>query len=158
MRLVLLNLLLALVWMFLHARPGLVPFLTGYALGYALLWLFAPVLREADYLRRTAALLRFLLIFLREFIVANIQVLRLVAFAPRASLQPGFVLYDVSELRPFETLLLSHCITLTPGTVSADLSGDARTLVVHALDASDPGRVRRGIDRNLRGPLLAFTR
>jgi multisubunit Na+/H+ antiporter MnhE subunit len=158
MKLFLLNVVLALVWLFLQREPGVVPFLVGWALGFALLRLFRPLLPDAGYLRRTGAFVRFVLRFLREFLLANLQLLRLVAFAPRSSLQPGFVLYDVGGLRPFEVVVLSHCITLTPGTTSVDLSADGATLVVHALDAADPAAVRRGIDEGLRAPLLAFTR
>lgn len=158
MNLFLLNLVLALVWMFLQPRPGVGPFLTGYALGFALLWLFRPVLPDAAYVRRTAAFARFVVIFLREFLAANLQLLRIVLFTPRVRLRPGFVAYDVSGLRPHEILVLSHCITLTPGSTSVDLSEDGRTLVVHALEVGDPAAVRRGIDAGLRAPLLAFTR
>ncbi|MFN0067923.1 MAG: Na+/H+ antiporter subunit E [Limisphaerales bacterium] len=158
MNIFLLNLMLALVWMFLQPRPGVGPFFTGYALGFALLWLFRPVLPDAAYVRRTAAFVRFVAIFLREFLAANLQLLRIVLFTPRARLRPGFVTYDVSGLRPHEILLLSHCLTLTPGSTSVEISDDGRTLVLHALEAGDPAAVRRGIDAGLRASLLAFTR
>lgn len=158
MKLFLLNLVLALVWMFLQPRPGVGAFLTGYALGFALLWLFRPVLPDAAYVRRTAAFARFVVLFLREFLAANLQLLRIVLFTPRARLRPGFVTYDVSGLRPHEILLLSHCLTLTPGSTSVEISDDGRTLVLHVLEAGDPAAVRRGIDAGLRASLLAFTR
>jgi NADH:ubiquinone oxidoreductase subunit 2 (subunit N) len=80
------------------------------------------------------------------------------AAAPARRLHPGFVDLDVSALRPPEILLLTYCITLTPGTVSIRISDDYRTLVVHALDAADAVTIQRDVDRQLIQPILAFTR
>ena len=79
-------------------------------------------------------------------------------FRARAKMHPGFVDLDVSALRPPEILLLTYCITLTPGTVSIRISDDYRTLTVHALDAADAAAIRRDLHRQLIQPILAFTR
>jgi multisubunit Na+/H+ antiporter MnhE subunit len=55
-------------------------------------------------------------------------------------------------------LLLSHCITLTPGTSTIDIENDFRELRLHALDGSDLAGVRAGIKANLEARILAFTR
>ncbi|HCQ57063.1 MAG TPA: Na+/H+ antiporter subunit E, partial [Sulfitobacter sp.] len=47
---------------------------------------------------------------------------------------------DLKE--PEAITILAGTITLTPGTVSADLSDNGRYLLVHALDATDPDAVR----------------
>jgi multisubunit Na+/H+ antiporter MnhE subunit len=61
-------------------------------------------------------------------------------------------------LSKFEILLLSHCITLTPGTSTIDIENDFRELRLHALDGSDLAGVRAGIKANLEARILAFTR
>ena len=53
--------------------------------------------------------------------------------------------YRLKVDRNFEITLLANLITLTPGTLSVDVSEDRRTLYVHALDCSDPDRLRRSI-------------
>jgi multisubunit Na+/H+ antiporter MnhE subunit len=100
----------------------------------------------------------FVLHFGRELVMANVAVAKSVLFQRRAALAPGFLNYELSGLRPFEIVILTHCITLTPGTASVEVSEDQQCLVVHALDASDPDGVRRSIKEGLEAPLLAWTR
>jgi len=108
--------------------------------------------------RRTARAFLFLLIFIRELILSNLAIARAVLTRPRATLNPNFITYDVSGLKPWEILLLSHCITLTPGTTTVDISSDMTTLVLHVFDATDPDAVRLNLDRRLKNPMLDFTR
>jgi multisubunit Na+/H+ antiporter MnhE subunit len=105
-----------------------------------------------------APLAQFIQVFLREFTLANFSVARAVLFQSRETLHPNFITYDVTGLSPLETLLLSYCITLTPGTTAVDLEDEGRTLIIHALDAHDPERVRGNIDTTLRKALLRCTR
>jgi multicomponent Na+:H+ antiporter subunit E len=44
-------------------------------------------------------------------------------------------------------LLLTNLISLTPGTLSLDISPDRRRLIVHAMFAEDPGQVIAGLKR-----------
>ena len=61
----------------------------------------------------------------------------------------GFVLgifaFPLTVDRDFEITLLANLITLTPGTLSVDVSEDRRFLYVHALDCSDPAGTKRDI-------------
>lgn len=100
----------------------------------------------------------FLLRFARELVMANIVMARTVLLQRNADLSPDFLTYDVRGLRSWEIVLLTHCITLTPGTTSVELDDDETTLVVHALDARDPDGVRRSIKDGLERPLLRWTR
>mgnify|MGYP000845357740 CR=1 FL=1 len=153
-----LNLLIAVIWMLLAAEPSAGVFTLGFLLGFALLGAFRSVLGSADYVRRAFALGRFLLVFTWEFLAANASVVRTVLFRARTSLNPNFVTYDVAGLRPFEILLLSHCISLTPGSTTVKVSDDFRTLVLHTLDMKDPAAVRARLDRVLKRGILSFTR
>ena len=49
---------------------------------------------------------------------------------------------------------LAGTITLTPGTVSADLSADGRSLLVHCLETADPAatvsQIKERYDRRLK--------
>lgn len=153
-----LNLLIAVIWLLLSREPDAFVFAIGFFMGFVLLGLFHRVIGSGDYVRRVLAFFRFLLIFTREFIVANATVAWTVLFASRESLHPNFVTYDTSKLTPGEILLLSYCITLTPGTCTIEVTPDFSTLIFHALDADDPDAIRDSIDRRLRNAILAFTR
>lgn len=111
-----------------------------------------------SYFRRLAAALRFLLLFLRALILSNLQMAGVVLFRRRADLAPGFVPYPIAGLTSTELLILSHCITLTPGTTSVEISAERTELLLHALDARDPATVVSSIKRDLEEPLLAWTR
>lgn len=153
-----LNLLIALIWLFLGEEPSIGSFLAGFVLGMALLAIFRPVLPRERYFSRVLGTLRFVLIFLREFVTANLQMLRIVMLRSRHDLHPKLFTLDVRGMNRWEILLLSHCISLTPGTTTVQIEDDFGTLVIHALDAADPDLLRQKIDRTLRRALLGMTR
>ncbi|HAB18773.1 MAG TPA: Na+/H+ antiporter subunit E [Verrucomicrobiota bacterium] len=153
-----LNLILAMLWLFLSGGGTFARFLVGYVIGFVLLAVFQRVIPDSGYVRRTLAFGRFLAAFFREFLRSNFNIAVSVLSSRRESMYPDFVTYDVAGLTRVEILVLSHCITLTPGTTTVDISDNWETLVLHAFDARDPVAVRSGIDRGLRAPLLAFTR
>jgi len=107
---------------------------------------------------RAFAFVAFALHFTRELIVANLAVARAVLWQKSADLAPGFLTYPLTGLTRFEILVLTHSITLTPGTASVEISDDHATLLVHAFDARDPDAVRASIKQGLEIPLLAWTR
>jgi multisubunit Na+/H+ antiporter MnhE subunit len=153
-----LNLLLAVIWLLLAAEPTFAMFVLGLLVGFALIALFPRVLDSDGYVRRVVALGRFALVFLREFVVANANVVGIVLFRSPAALHPNFITYDVTGLTRLEILLLSYCISLTPGSTTVEVTDDFRTLVLHALDAQDPAAVRAQLDRVIKDGILRFTR
>lgn len=153
-----LNLLIAVIWLLLSTEPSVAGFALGFVLGFALLAAFHRVLGSAEYARRVFAFARFALTFIWEFLVANANVVWTVLFRSRESLNPNFITYDVAGLKPFEILLLSYCISLTPGSTTVQVTDDFQTLVLHTLDANDPPAVRARLDRVFKRGILSFTR
>jgi multicomponent Na+:H+ antiporter subunit E len=153
-----LNLTIAIMWLLLSTKPSSVVFGVGYLIGFALVAAFRTIIGGENYVRRTLAFLVFLLVFTREFLVANVKVAGTVLFRSREALRPNFITYDVTGLSRAEILLLSYCISLTPGTTTVDVVPDFNTLILHALDADQPDRTRAEIDRTLKQSILAFTR
>lgn len=158
MRSLLLNLLLSVIWLLLQTEPSLTGFATGFALGFGLLALFRPVLDSGNYVRRMLAGAAFTGVFLREFVMACAQLIRLTLLTSAGRLRPDFIIYDVSGLTRVEILLLSHCVSLTPGTNTVDISRDFTRIYLHVLDCPDPAAVRASIDGTIRRGILAFTR
>lgn len=152
------NLLVALLFLALSEEQPATAFVLGYLLGFAFVAAFRPVPGSQRYVRGALAFVRFALVFFREFLVANIKVAGTVLTRRREALHPNFITYDVAGLTRFEILLLSYCISLTPGTTTVQVSDDFQTLVLHALDADAPDVIRNNIDRTLKRGILAFTR
>lgn len=80
-----------------------------------------------------------------DIIVANVEVAMIVLFKRNADMQPNWVMIPLDLRTPEAITILAGTITLTPGTISADLSSDGTALLVHALDAPDPDQVRDDI-------------
>jgi len=158
MRSMALNLMMAVIWLFLQPVPSLSGFLLGALLGFGLLFLFRPILRSEDYVRRVVAASTFAMVFSREFIVSCAELMYYALCVPVSRLQPEFLIYDISGMTRMEILLLSHCISLTPGTNTVDVSQDFNRLYLHVLDCPDAEAVRRKIDLTFKRGILAFTR
>ncbi len=119
----------------------------------------APTVRKRRPLPlRVIGFARFLLAFTYELVMANIQIAKSVLFQKREDLAPGFVDYPVGGLSKFEIIVLSHCITLTPGTTTVEVADDFSHLVLHAFDARDPAGTCASIKKGLEAPILAWTR
>lgn len=154
----LLNLLLALAWMALTGRFTLVNFAFGFAIGYGALWLAQRVLGPSSYFGKARRFLGFVLFFLWEVLKANLQVAYIVLH-PRSRLRPGVIAVPLDARTDAEITLLANLITLTPGTLSIDVSADRKVLYVHTLDMGDnPARFRREIKEGLERRLLEVMR
>lgn len=152
------NLLVALIWMLLQPELSLLDFAIGFILGFAMMWLFSPVLRSEDYVRRVFGFVRFVWIFLVAFLKSCLAIAVDALTARMTNIQPRLITYDVTGLGKFEILLLSHCISLTPGTTTVEISEDFNTFVLHVFNTREPDEVRTEIDQTLRRGILGFTR
>jgi multicomponent K+:H+ antiporter subunit E len=92
-------------------------------------------------------------IVLWDIAVSNLQVAYLVLFRRGDSLHSRFVTVPLDLTTAEAITVLSGTITLTPGTVSADLSADGRSLLVHCLDAPEPDEVVAQIKGRYEGRL-----
>ncbi|MCJ8053324.1 Na+/H+ antiporter subunit E [Shinella curvata] len=97
--------------------------------------------------------LSLLALFLRELALSAWKVAVLVV-RPKMDLKPGIFAFPLTVDRDFEITLLANLITLTPGTLSVDVSEDRKTLYVHALDCSDPAGARRDIANGFEKKIL----
>lgn len=77
--------------------------------------------------------IRLFLLFLRELILSALKVAWLVV-QPRLKLRPAIIAYPLTVTSDAQITLLANMITLTPGTLSVDVSDDQRTLYIHAID------------------------
>ncbi len=109
-------------------------------LGAILAWLI-PFLTHAFWpetttLRKPLLAIRFVLLVLWDIVIAN-AVLALRVLGPTKKLQPAFMTLPLDVKEDFTITLLASTISLTPGTVSADLSADRSALLIHILHVDD---------------------
>ena len=133
----LLTLLIVVVWVLLNGVSWGSAVL-GLILGFAIPRLTSPYWPDSPRIRSPLTIVEYAVIVLWDIIVANFQVAYLILFRRSASLRSRFVTVPLDLRTPEATTALAGTITMTPGTVSADLSGDGRALLVHCLETDDP--------------------
>jgi len=146
------NILLALVWAALTGSFTLANFVLGLLLGWLALYLVREELGKRRRRYRGGRILSLALLFIKELILSGWRVARLVT-SPRMDLRPGIFAYPLKLRSDFEITLLANLITLTPGTLSVDVSDDKKALFVHAIDCSDVDKaildIRDGFERKI---------
>ncbi len=145
--------LLALVWVLLSGSYDAGGVVVGLVLGLllpALLWRLWPA---GAPIRKPHRLAMFILMVLYDVVVANIAVARRV-LGRNADLRPGTLRLTLRLEDPLAITILANCVSLTPGTVSVEVEGDGRTLVIHGLDIDDPNQVLEEIRHRYERPLL----
>ncbi|WP_426123500.1 Na+/H+ antiporter subunit E [Pararhizobium sp. PWRC1-1] len=138
------NLLLMLTWTAVSGSFTVHNLLLGFAVGALSIWLVREQFAVARHRVRPVKLLLLVALFFKELSLSAIKVAILVV-RPNMRLRPGIFAFPLSLTRDFEITLLANLITLTPGTLSVDVSEDRRTLYVHALDCHDPAAEKRAI-------------
>ena len=128
----LLNLVLASVFVALTGSVTFFDFVVGFLIGAGVVSMLTRAAGGPGYLRRIFGLVRFGLYFVWILVKANLDVAREVV-TPGYGMQPRLLAYDVSGLTDVELTTLAGAITLTPGTLSADISDDQQTLYIHAM-------------------------
>lgn len=146
---------LAVIWLLLNNSLELGQILLGLLLGWAIPRFTLAFWPERVRLYSPRAALRFTAAFLIDVIVANLSVARLILAGPRV-LRPRFVVVPLDLTNDLAISLLANTICLTPGTVSARLSADRGSLLVHALDCADPEALIAEIKQRFETPLKAM--
>ncbi len=138
------NVMLAIAWALVTGSFSEVNLAFGFVLGAAALWLIREQVGATGYFQRSWRVASLAALFLYELMMSAIKVMLLV-IRPRLDVKPGIIAYPLKVDRDFEITLLANLITLTPGTLSVDVSHDRRFLYVHALDCADPEAIKRDI-------------
>jgi len=89
-------------------------------------------------LRRPLRLIPYAALVLWDVIIANFQVARIILFMPADQIRSAFLTVPIDLDAPEAIALLAGTITLTPGTLTTDVSADRKSLLIHALHAPDP--------------------
>ncbi|MCJ2182746.1 Na+/H+ antiporter subunit E [Novosphingobium sp. 1949] len=133
-----LSALLLALWLivFNSLNPGVALIGAGFAVAVPLF--SAPFWPERAQLRFGWPLVAYVLLVLYDIVVANFHVAKLIVFKANKDFRPAWLSVPL-DLHSAEAItVLAGTISLTPGTVSVDVSTDGRHLLVHALHTDDP--------------------
>lgn len=140
-----LSLLLILVWLMLVNE-----FKWGSLVFAAILAIILPILTAPYWpgrpiIRNWPAVAEYVLIVIWDIVKSNITVAMIVLFKPARDITPLWVTVPLDVTSPEAITVLAGTITMTPGTVTADISADGKALLIHCLDATDADAVRDDI-------------
>lgn len=137
-----LTLLLAVVWTLLQneVSAGMVVF--GVILGVIIPWGTSAWWPDTPTGFRLGKMISYSIIVIWDILVANVQVAWIVLSVPNAKLKPAWIVVPLELRQPEAITVLAGTITLTPGTVSADLSDEGHSLLVHVLHTDNADAVR----------------
>jgi multicomponent K+:H+ antiporter subunit E len=133
-----LTLVLAAVWVMLVNVLTLNAIVFGVIVGTIVPLVTAAYWPDRPKLRNPLMIIEYILVVLWDICVANVQVAMIILFKRNADLQSTWVRVPLDLRKPEAITLLAGTITMTPGTVSADLAEDGSSLLVHCLHAPDP--------------------
>lgn len=148
----LLSAALLLAWLMLNQSVSAGQWLLGAALAVAVPWFTEPLRPDKARIRRWGTVLRLFGTVLKDIVVSNIEVARRV-LGPEAALRPGWVWVPLDIRDPHGIVALAGIVTLTPGTLSAELSEDRRHLLVHAFNLADAPALVADIKARYETPL-----
>jgi multicomponent Na+:H+ antiporter subunit E len=152
------HLALTLIWAGLLGTFDWPTLLSGFVLSYGFLWvIFRGTGKHRPYFDKPPKVLAFLLYYMKEMVVSNLIIARDI-LTPTHYMRPGVVAIPLRAETDFEITLLANLITMTPGTLSLDLSPDRRTLFVHAMYIDNPETLRAEISGNLERRVLEILR
>ncbi|UUY07907.1 Na+/H+ antiporter subunit E [Pseudomonas sp. J452] len=146
------SLLLLLTWMLLVDTFAFGQWLLGSVLAIVIPLLFKRLLIEHPKGWKPLKFLRFLLMVVGDILVANFHVARL-TLGRMKTLRPGFVEVPIELDNELAISVLVSVVSLTPGSLAADLSLNKRTLLVHGLDVPDPQAMIDEIKQRYEAPL-----
>ena len=137
MRLFFWNVVLTVLWVTTTENFSGTNWALGYVLGFTVLLVLRRLFPGARYFKIVLGVPEFALFFLKELVIANVRVARH-TLGPLNKLRPAVIEIPLAEgITDPEITTLANLITLTPGTMSLDVSPDKKRLYVHVIDLDD---------------------
>lgn len=153
MRSLMLNVMLALVWAALLGQFTTSNLIAGFVLGYLALWAMQDILGASTYFIKVRQMVSLALVFLWALIQSNVRVAFSV-LAPFDKMSPAIVAIPLDIESDAEITLLANMITLTPGTLSIDVSNNRKVLYVHGMHVYNleafKREIKEGFERRVR--------
>jgi multicomponent Na+:H+ antiporter subunit E len=142
------NLLIALAWGVASGDFSASNLFLGFVAGFIALYAFDVVSGDEGYHRRTLAVIGLAGYFIYDLVASSVQVAWAVLF-PGPMIKPLFVEVELDATSDMAITLIANLTTLTPGTLSVDVSPDRKRLLIHAMFADDPQSVVDAVKKGL---------
>lgn len=152
-----LNVFLAIVWAAGTGQFSLVNLIVGFVLGYLVLVLVGRIIGATSYVRRVLATVGFVVFLVGEIFKANLRLTRDV-ITRGERMQAAIIAYPLRAETDEEIVILANLISLTPGSLSLDVSGDRKLLYVHTLYFKDRETFNREIHDGFERRVLELLR
>lgn len=140
-----LSITLVILWMLLVNQFKVGSLVMALILATVIPLLTAAWWPDRPRIRHPLRLASYGLLVLWDVIVANFQVARIILFMPSDSIRSAWIAVPLDLRSPEAITLLAGTITMTPGTLTADMSSCGRVLLIHSLHAPDPNAIRDDI-------------
>lgn len=157
MKMFLSNIILAFGWAALSGSIDQVNLIIGFVIGYLILGTMSVGHKEPSYFRKVGQMIGFMVLFFKEVMVSTLRITYDV-LTPTNYMKPGVIAVPIDATTDAEIALLANVITLTPGTLSLDVSDDRKFLYIHAMYIDDPEALRLEIKDGLEKKLLELMR
>lgn len=153
------NVLLAATWAVATGEFTLTNVGLGFGFGYLVLLFARRAIGPSSYFVKAPQVVVFFFFYHWQLLLANLRVAYDVV-TPTHYMRPGVIAVPLDARTDAEITLLANLITLTPGSLSLDLSSDRRVLYVHMMyiDDDDVERARRQIKDSLERRVLELMR
>lgn len=149
--------LLAVVWVFLTGNFSLFTIIEGIVVSFLIVLLYEGIAGKTKVFQKLPKTIYFVIYFLYELLRANLRVAYDI-ITPKHLMSPGIVAIPLDAKTELEITLLANLITLTPGTLSLDVSEDKKVLFIHTMYMSDKESVISEIKNGLEKKLLEVMR
>ena len=140
------------VWLMLNGSVSAGQVVLGAGLAVAVPWFTERLRPDKARLRRGDVAVRLGAVVLKDIVLASFEVARRI-LGPEAAIRPRFVWVPLDIRDPYGIVALAAIVTLTPGTLSSDLSDDRRHLLIHAFNVDDEAALVAGIKARYETPL-----
>ena len=140
-----LTLVISAVWIALANRFSLGQAVLSFIVGWAIPLFTSAYWPDRTIIKRPGMVLEYVGVVLWDILVSNVQVAYWVLFRRGDSLRSQFLSVPLELNTPEAITVLAGTITMTPGTVSADLAADGRAILVHCLETADAEQTAREI-------------
>jgi len=152
--------ILPLIWMALTGDFSAGNFLLGFVISSLALWISHPSGESVPlifYLKKIILWTKFLGFFLVELILASLRVAYDV-LTPRHHMRPAVLGIPLDLEGDLEITFFANIITLTPGTLSLDVSSDRKTLYIHAMYIDDVQQFKKNLKNRLERRIMELLR
>lgn len=141
------------IWLLLNNTLAPVHILLGLILAVIIPLMTTVFWPNKIQLSHPGVLFKFFWVVIWDILVANLTVAKLI-LGPNQHLKPGFILIPLDIQHPLGISILANTISLTPGTVSCDVTANRQHLKVHALHLENSDETIQQIKQRYEAPLI----